>query len=94
MPVAGAGTDAAAPDAGEVKATVEVRPAKGKLSLRTEPWTHVTLNGKPLGDTPLIEVPLPAGRHLLKLTNEQEKVDTAIEVEVKPGQVTKKVLRL
>ena len=91
LPVAGA-------PAGEVKAVVDVKrpdaPQKGKLSLKTEPWTHVTLNGKALGDTPLIEFPMPAGRHVLKLTNEQEKVDTDIEVEVRPGQVTKKVLRL
>jgi serine/threonine-protein kinase len=91
LPVAGA-------PAGEVKAVVDVKrpdaPQKGKLSLKTEPWTHVTLNGKALGDTPLIEFPMPAGRHVLKLTNEQEKVDTNIEVEVRPGQVTKKVLRL
>ena len=67
---------------------------KGKLSLSTDPWTHVSLNGKLLGDTPLIELPLPAGRHVLKLNNEQAKIDTAIEVEVKAGQVTKKVLHL
>ena len=67
---------------------------KGKLSLSTDPWTHVSLNGRLLGDTPLFELPLPAGRHVLKLNNEQAKIDTAIEVEVKAGQVTKKVLHL
>ena len=67
---------------------------KGKLTLSTDPWTHVSLNGKLLGDTPLIEVSLPSGRHRLQLTNEQAKIDVAIEVEVKPGQLTKKVLRL
>ncbi len=67
---------------------------KGKLSLSTDPWTHVSLNGKLLGDTPLFEIPLPSGRHRLQLINEQAKIDLAIEVEVKPGQVTKKVLRL
>ncbi|MDP2269706.1 MAG: serine/threonine-protein kinase [Archangium sp.] len=68
--------------------------ARGKLSLSTDPWTHVSLNGRVLGDTPLIEVALPAGRHRLQLSNEQAKIDLAIEVEVKAGQVTKKVLRL
>jgi serine/threonine-protein kinase len=74
--------------------TAPVAVAKGKLSLSTDPWTHVSLNGKALGDTPLIEVALPAGRHRLQLSNEQAKIDLAIEVEVKAGQVTKKVLRL
>ncbi len=80
----------------EVKAAIVpvAAVAKGKLSLSTDPWTHVSLNGKALGDTPLIEVALPAGRHRLQLSNEQAKIDLAIEVEVKPGQTTKKVLRL
>ena len=78
----------------EPVAATPVAVAKGKLSLSTDPWTHVSLNGKALGDTPLIEVPLPAGRHRLQLSNEQAKIDLAIEVEVKAGQVTKKVLRL
>jgi serine/threonine-protein kinase len=72
----------------------KVEALKGKLSLSTDPWTHVSLNGKLLGDTPLIELPLPIGRHRLQLINEQAKIDLAIEVEVKAGQVTKKVLRL
>ena len=67
---------------------------KGKLTLSTDPWTHVSLNGKMLGDTPLIELSLPAGRHRLQLSNEQAKIDLAIEVEVKAGQITKKVLHL
>ncbi|MDP1825580.1 MAG: serine/threonine-protein kinase [Archangium sp.] len=78
----------------KVEPAAPVAVAKGKLSLSTDPWTHVSLNGKTLGDTPLIEVPLPAGRHRLQLSNEQAKIDLAIEVEVKAGQVTKKVLRL
>ena len=72
----------------------KVEALKGKLSLSTDPWTHVSLNGKLLSDTPLIELPLPVGRHRLQLSNEQSKIDLAIEVEVKAGQVTKKVLRL
>ena len=77
------------------KVPVEVAQARqGKLTLSTDPWTHVSLNGKMLGDTPLIELPLPAGRHRLQLSNEQAKIDLAIEVEVKAGQITKKVLHL
>lgn len=70
------------------------QPQSGKLSLQTEPWTRVSLGGKPLGDTPLLQIPLPAGRHQLKLSNEQERIDLTIEVDIKPGQLTKKVLKL
>ncbi len=68
--------------------------AMGKLSISTQPWTKVMLNGKALGDTPLIDQPLPAGKHLLKLVNDEKGISTSVEVEVKAGQTTKKVLKL
>src|SRR5262249_39499663 len=38
------------------------RPATGRLDLRTTPLAHVSLDGGPAGDTPLI-VDLPVGWH-------------------------------
>ena len=66
----------------------------GKLSLSTQPWTKASLNGKALGDTPLIDLPLPAGKFLIKLVNEEKNVNTSVEVEIKGGQTTKKVMQL
>jgi serine/threonine-protein kinase len=68
--------------------------AMGKLTLKTVPWTSVFLGAKKLGDTPLVDVPLPAGTHVLKLTNPDSNLESSIEVEVKAGQTTKKQLRL
>ena len=68
--------------------------AKGRLTLSTDPWTHVSEGGKVLGDTPLVDLPLPAGRHQLHLVNDDQKVNLNIEVEVKGGQLTKKQLKL
>jgi serine/threonine protein kinase len=68
--------------------------ATGKLSLNTQPWTRVTWNGKALGDTPIIDAVLPAGRQTLKLQNDDKGLNLNIEVEIKPGQTTKKVLKL
>ncbi|MFO0595631.1 MAG: serine/threonine-protein kinase [Myxococcaceae bacterium] len=96
LKVAVAPVDAGTEKTGD-KGTVVAKdntPKSGRLSLNTDPWTRVTENGKSLGDTPLIELSLPVGRHRLQLVNEKEKIDLAIEVEVKPGQLTKKVLRL
>jgi serine/threonine-protein kinase len=74
------------------------RPSKkvamGKLTLDTTPWTRVFLRKQRLGDTPLIDVPLPAGRHQLKLINEEKNISTIIEVEIRSGQTTAKKLRL
>ena len=72
----------------------KVAAAKGRLTLSTDPWTHVFEGDRQLGDTPLVEVPLTAGRHQLRLVNEERKLSVTIEVEVKAGQLTKKVLKL
>lgn len=69
-------------------------PAPGKLTLDTTPWTRVFLRGKKLGDTPLIGVSLPPGKHQLKLVNEEKNISTIIEVEIRSGQTTAKKLRL
>jgi eukaryotic-like serine/threonine-protein kinase len=68
--------------------------ASGRLTLDTTPWTHVYLRGRKLGDTPLIDQALPAGRHQLKLVNESKNISTVVEVEIRAGQSTVKKLRL
>ncbi|MFT3709881.1 MAG: protein kinase [Archangium sp.] len=95
-PIAAEPTAAAQPDAGAKERVAEpVRPAPsaarakpGALSLNTEPWTRVFLGKKSLGDTPLIEFPLPSGTHRLRLVNEGEKIDQVIEVTIKPSETT------
>src|SRR5205823_8822060 len=86
-------TDARAP---EVAAAVETKhaaaAAKGRLTLDTTPWTRVYLGRTVLGDTPLIDVPLPAGLQELKLVNDAEGVSSVVEVQIKPGQTTVKKL--
>jgi serine/threonine protein kinase len=78
-----------APPAPAKKAVV-----RGKLTLDTSPWSEVFLNGKKLGDTPLINVALPAGRYTLKLVNDSRNIHSAIEVVVEPGKTTIKKLSL
>ncbi len=71
-----------------------VRPkAMGKLTLKTTPWTSVFLNGKKLGDTPLVDFPVPVGTYVLKLSNPDTGLNTSIEVEIKQGQTTAKKLK-
>jgi serine/threonine-protein kinase len=68
--------------------------AKGKLRLETDPYTQVFVHGRKLGDTPLIDVELPPGTQALHLVNADEHIDEHIEVEIKPGQLTLKKLKL
>ncbi len=66
---------------------IEPRPVArrvmGKLTLKTTPWTSVFLGSRKLGDTPLIDEPLPVGTHVLKLKNPDTGLDSSIEVEIK-----------
>ncbi len=64
--------------------------ATGLLSLDSDPWTSVFLGKRALGDTPLVEVLLPVGRHRLRLVNSAEKVDSFIEVTIKARETTVK----
>lgn len=83
-----------------IAAEPKPRPTVGKrvvakpgfLSLQTTPWTLVFFGKKNLGETPLANVSLPAGVHRLKLVNDEKKLSTTIEVEIKPGQTTTKRL--
>jgi serine/threonine-protein kinase len=68
--------------------------AKGKLTIDSVPWSEVFLNGKKLGDTPLVDYPMPAGVHVLKLVNDDKGVKSSIEVEILAGKTTVKKLKL
>ncbi|MET0402846.1 MAG: protein kinase [Cystobacter sp.] len=65
--------------------TVTPRPkslAKGTLDLRVRPFATVYVDGVKLGDTPLSPPELTAGRHTVKLVNEEfgeKKFDIVIE---------------
>lgn len=80
-------------DAGETESVARVAK-RGKLSLETEPWTRVFFGERVLGETPLLEVPLPAGRQRLRLVNLEEGIDTFIEVDVVSDSTVVKRLSL
>ena len=61
----------------------------GRLTLDTQPWAQVFLDGRLLGDTPLEEVSVPAGHLRLRLLNPESKIDRYIEVDIAPGAVTR-----
>lgn len=66
-----------------------VRPAgKGTLTINTEPWSEVWVDGKKLGMTPLAYKELPAGRHKLVLKNPRLKLKKTVWVRIQPGKTT------
>ncbi|MBI5495554.1 MAG: protein kinase [Deltaproteobacteria bacterium] len=59
----------------------------GFLSLQSRPWGRILVDGKDTGRfTPVADLPIPAGRHTVKLINDEENLGTAFLVTVKPGE--------
>jgi serine/threonine-protein kinase len=55
----------------------------GKLSLSSEPWASVTIDGAPVGqETPLVGLTLPAGHHVVVLRNPVYKLEQTVELDV------------
>ncbi|MBI1949700.1 MAG: serine/threonine protein kinase [Deltaproteobacteria bacterium] len=63
--------------------------ATGTLSLDTVPWTTVYLGGKKLGETPLVNVTVPAGNLELLLVNPEAGIKESYQTKVKAGAPTK-----
>jgi serine/threonine-protein kinase len=63
-------------------------PIFGSLTIDTSPWSIVSLNGRTLGQTPLIAVKLPSGNHVLSLVNPEQGIETSYPVMVESGKTT------
>jgi serine/threonine-protein kinase len=66
----------------------------GRLNLATTPWTTVYLGARKLGDTPLVSISLPAGRHVLTLVNSEMNLNSSVEVDIVANETTVKRLAL
>jgi serine/threonine-protein kinase len=58
---------------------------KGRLTVRAYPYATVTIDGKPLGQTPFAPVELYEGRHELKLVNAELQKELQVEYVVLAG---------
>ncbi|SEL04179.1 serine/threonine protein kinase [Stigmatella aurantiaca] len=61
---------------------------KGTLEFRVRPYATVFIDGKKVGDTPMPAVELPAGTHVVKLTNPDLAKTVTRTVLVKPQEPT------
>jgi PEGA domain-containing protein/protein kinase-like protein len=63
----------------------EAAPATGFLSVSSRPWASVAIDGRPMGDTPLLGLILSPGRHQVRLTRDGFE-PRELTVDVAPGQ--------
>ncbi|WP_225413453.1 protein kinase domain-containing protein [Stigmatella hybrida] len=76
---------------GKAKRTVSaaLKPVqKGTIEFRVRPYATVFIDGKKVGDTPMPAVELPAGTHVVKLTNPDLAKTVTRTVNVKPLEPT------
>jgi len=66
----------------------------GLLTVASKPSTHVFIDGRAHGDTPLMHVKLKPGAHLLRMVNKKEGIDMRRKIIVKPGQEVRLILDL
>jgi hypothetical protein len=67
--------------------------APGTLSLAAQPWMNVALDGEPLGQTPIVKLEVKAGRHKVAMSNPQFGLSRTLELEIKPGEERKEVVK-
>jgi serine/threonine-protein kinase len=60
----------------------------GFLTLDSTPWSQVSADGTPLGQTPLVRAKLPAGPHTLVLTNSERGLSSTYQITIEAGKTS------
>jgi serine/threonine protein kinase len=72
-------------------------PAKGgmgTLRINTRPWSQISIDGRPAGNTPQMNLQLKAGSHSVTLTNPDFGVSKTVVIDIKPDATVTRVLTL
>jgi eukaryotic-like serine/threonine-protein kinase len=77
-----------------VAAATAAPGGKGTLRINTRPWSQVFVNGKMVGNTPQMNIPLPAGTHKVRLVNPDFKLTKTITVQIVAGKTVTQVITL
>jgi len=66
----------------------------GALRVNSRPWSQVYVDGRLVGNTPLLNLPLRAGKHKVKLVNPDMGMSKQLTVQIDKGKATTKVVEL
>jgi serine/threonine-protein kinase len=61
----------------------------GAVSIAATPWCNVSIDGRAVGETPVVNHALPSGRHTITCTNPELNVTRTRTVEVSPGETAR-----
>lgn len=62
---------------------------RGTVSIQSRPWSRVFIDGQPVGNTPVLNHPLSAGRHQLRLENTDQNLSRTRSFTVRAGENTR-----
>ena len=61
----------------------------GFLTVVTKPWVEIFLDGTKLDNSPVSKIKIQAGKHTLRLVNQEAGIDRTISLKIKPNQHVK-----
>ena len=64
------------------------------MRLNSRPWAEVTIDGKHIGPTPLLNVALRAGSHTVQLENPQFGLKKTVKIQIEAGETKTQVIDL
>jgi serine/threonine-protein kinase len=85
---------AAKPAAKPKSAPAAVSGGTGTLRVNTRPWSRVVVDGRLIGNTPQMNIPLPPGTHTINLVNPEFGISKSLTVQIKSGETVTRVLTL
>jgi hypothetical protein len=66
----------------------------GILRVNSRPWSRVIVDGRLIGNTPQMSIPLRAGTHTLNLVNPEFGIDKKLTLEIKAGETVTRAVTL
>jgi serine/threonine-protein kinase len=61
----------------------------GMLTVAATPWCNVSVDGRAVGETPVVNHSLPSGRHTITCTNPELNVTRTRTAEIRAGETTR-----
>jgi len=66
----------------------------GSLTFDARPWCQVSIDGRSIGQTPIVNRSLPAGQHRIRCVNPDLGVTRNVTVTISPGETTRQRINL
>jgi serine/threonine-protein kinase len=66
----------------------------GQLTFDARPWCQVSIDGSPVGQTPIVNRTLPSGSHRITCTNPDLGASRTLTVQIRAGETTRQRIDL